>query len=107
MTNAVAATPPGGRVDLAARAEGPGCVAFAIHDRGHGMTVEELDVAKLPFRQRDMSLTRRGDGLGLGLPLANRVAERLGGRLEIESAPGAGTTARIVRPRRHGNGRAS
>ena len=71
------------------------------------MTVEELDVAKLPFRQRDMSLTRRGDGLGLGLPLANRVAERLGGRLEIESAPGAGTTARIVRPRRHGNGRAS
>jgi signal transduction histidine kinase len=105
LTNAVAATPPSGRVDLAARAEGRSSVAFSVRDRGHGMTAEELDVAKLPFRQRDMSLTRRGDGLGL--PLANRAAERLGERLEIESAPGAGTTARIALPRRHGNGRAS
>ena len=46
-----------------------------------------------------MSLTRARDGMGLGLPLAIRMAERLGGELEIGSAPGVGTIVSIVLPR--------
>jgi signal transduction histidine kinase len=104
VTNALAATEPGGRIELTAPAVAPDGVAFTVRDSGRGMTAEEVELAKLPFRQLDMSLTRRGGGMGLGLPLAMRMAERLGGRLAIESAPGAGTTARIVLPRQHTGG---
>ena len=104
VSNALAATPPGGWIQLTACAAGPDHVAFVVRDGGRGMTAEETDMAKLPFRQLDMSLTRRVGGMGLGLPLAMRMAERLGGRLEIESAPGAGTAASIVLPRRHAAG---
>lgn len=104
VTNALAATEPGGRIELTARAVAPDSVAFTVRDSGRGMTAEEVELAKLPFRQLDMSLTRRGGGMGLGLPLAIRMAERLGGRLAIESAPGAGTTASIVLPRQHTGG---
>ena len=65
------------------------------------MTVEETELAKRPFHQLDMSLTRTREGMGLGLPLAVRMAERLGGGLEIGTSPGAGTTASIVLPWRH------
>ncbi len=106
VANALAATEPGGRIDLAARAVAPDSVAFIVRDGGRGMTAAEVKLAKLPFRQLDMSLTRRGGGMGLGLPLAIRMAERLGGRLEIESAPGVGTTASIVLPRQHTDGAA-
>jgi len=105
VANALAATRPGGRIDLTARATAPGSVAFIVRDDGHGMTAEEVGLAKLPFRQLDMSLTRQVGGMGLGLPLAVRMAERLGGRLEITSAPGAGTAASIVLPRQRTNGR--
>ena len=94
--NALAATPPGGLIDLSAQAVGPDHVAFA----GRGMTAEEAERARRPFCQLDMSLTRRTGGLGLGLPLAIREAERLGGRVTIDTAPSAGTTAAILLPRR-------
>lgn len=106
VANALIATRPGGQIELTAHAMAPDSVAFIVRDDGDGMTGEEVELAKLPFRQLDMSLTRRGGGMGLGLPLAIRMAERLGGRLAIESAPGAGTTASIVLPRRHTDGRA-
>jgi len=98
-SNALAATPPSGRIELSVRPRGPDSVAFAVRDNGRGMTAAEIKVALAPFYQLDMSLARRTGGMGLGLPLASRMAARLGGRLEIESMPAGGTTATIVLPR--------
>lgn len=97
--NALAATRRGGRIDIGAHDSGLDKVVFTVRDNGCGMTPQELAHARQPFRQVDMSLTRRGGGMGLGLPLAIRMAERLGGRLTIESTPGNGTSAAIVLPR--------
>jgi len=47
--------------------------------------------------------TTRADGTGLGLPLARRIARAHGGEIDVESAPGAGTTV-VVRLPRAGSG---
>lgn len=97
ISNAVKFTPAGGRVDLSAWIEADGPIV-EVKDTGIGMTAEHIAIALEPFRQIDGALSRRFDGTGLGLPLANALAELHGGRLDIESALGEGTTARIRLP---------
>lgn len=67
-------------------------LCFTVHDTGIGMTAEQLAWIALPFAQVDGGLARRNTGIGLGLPLAKRLATSLGGDLSISSQPGAGTT---------------
>ena len=50
------------------------------------------------FGQVDSRLARRYDGTGLGLPLAQSIAELHGGELAIDSTPGRGTTVTVVLP---------
>ncbi len=107
VANAFAASPAHGAVTLSALA-GPSPsagrqVAFTVRDQGCGMTPEQIALARRPFQQLDMSLTRQTGRLGLGLTLAERMADRLGGRLEIESTPGEGTVAGIVLPSKRGS----
>jgi len=73
-------------------------VAFEIVDRGIGMTADELERAFTPFWRADGSRTRRTGGVGLGLALARRIARAHGGDVTLESAPGAGTRARLDVP---------
>ena len=63
-----------------------------VHDEGCGIPPEEQRAIFEPFYS-----TKRG-GTGLGLAIANRIVERHGGALEVESSPGAGTTMRIWLP---------
>ena len=97
MSNAVKFTPPGGRVHVTASVGADGAV-IAVEDTGIGMRPEDIAIALEPFRQIDGPLSRRFDGTGLGLPLAKALVELHGGRLEIESAPNAGTLVRIRLP---------
>jgi len=97
MSNAVKFTPAGGRVTVAAAAGRDG-VVIAVEDTGIGMKAEDIATALEPFRQIEGPLSRRFDGTGLGLPLAKALVELHGGRLDIESAPDAGTTVRIRLP---------
>jgi signal transduction histidine kinase len=97
VANAITCTPAGGRIELAVHNAPIDDIAFVVRDTGPGMTAEQIDVARRPFWQVDMSLTRKFPGLGV--QLASRMSERLGGRLEIQSVPGIGTTASIVLPR--------
>ena len=66
-----------------------GQVTLSVQDSGPGMTSTQLGRAGKPFH------TTKPRGLGVGLALARRVIERFGGRLEIDSEPGRGTTVRL------------
>ena len=99
INHAIKATPPGGQVKLSVQEAQRSMIAFAVHNDGRGMTEAEIQSAKLPFHQLDPALSRRVEGMGLGIALANRMAQRLGGHLDIVSPATGGTTASIVLPR--------
>ena len=98
LSNAVKFTPDNGRIVLAARRSGAGELLLSVTDTGIGMSEADLEVAMTPFGQVDNSLSRSFEGTGLGLPLAARLAELHGGRLELKSIKGRGTTATVTLP---------
>jgi signal transduction histidine kinase len=98
LTNAVKFSEPGGRVAMRARLDAEGGLTISVEDAGCGMSPGEVSLALQPFRQVSSSVAKRGEGTGLGLPLVVRLTELHGGRLELKSAPGAGTTALVHFP---------
>lgn len=98
LTNSVKFTPHGGSITITAGLCPAGGIEIAIADTGIGMTSEELKVALEPFGQIQRRRHGRLEGTGLGLPIASRIAQMHGGALEIDSAPGKGTTARVLLP---------
>ncbi|MGH6886157.1 MAG: sensor histidine kinase, partial [Geminicoccales bacterium] len=98
LTNAIKFTPEGGRITVRARTTDT-VFEIAVGDNGIGMRREELPKALEFFGQLDDGLDRRQQGAGIGLPLSKILMERHGGRLEIASAPGEGTTVTLLFPR--------
>jgi PAS domain S-box-containing protein len=96
--NARDAMPGGGTITLStANVEGAeeDCVAVAISDTGEGMSDEVLARAFEPF----YTTKPVGKGTGLGLSQIHGFAAQSGGRAEIKSGPGEGTTIRLLLPR--------
>jgi heavy metal sensor kinase len=89
IDNALKYTEAGGSVSVTTRREGAR-VAVAIRDTGHGIPADELDRVFERF-QRGRREDQTG-GAGLGLAVALEIARAHGGRIEVESAPGRGTT---------------
>ena len=104
LSNALKFTPAGGSITVTLGSVADGGAFFTITDTGIGMSEAEIALALQPFQQVDNSHTRKYEGTGLGLPLAKALAEQHGGRLEIASAPGAGTAVTVVLPHRLGGG---
>lgn len=88
-----------GAVRVSAQADdGAGTIAFAVADTGIGISPDNLQLIFEEFSQIEHPLQRRSKGTGLGLPLCRKLAELLGGRVEVESQVGVGSTFRLVLP---------
>jgi GAF domain-containing protein/anti-sigma regulatory factor (Ser/Thr protein kinase) len=86
-----------GEVRIEARGEGDRFV-LAVADTGPG--IAPADQARIfeEFQQADSSATRKKGGTGLGLSIARRIVELHGGRIQVESAPGHGSTFTLTLP---------
>jgi signal transduction histidine kinase len=98
LSNAVKFTKPGGRVTVSTGVSPENGITLAVSDTGIGMTAEEISIALEPFQQVTSSLSRTNEGTGLGLPLTKTLVEMHGGRLDIASVPGRGTTVTVTFP---------
>ncbi len=79
------------------RAEaGPQLLEFAVTDTGCGIAPADQQRIFSPFTQADSSRTRDLGGSGLGLTICHRLVEMMGGRIEVESQPGRGSTFRFT-----------
>jgi len=96
LHNALKYTPEGGRVGVAATATDSE-VAVSVRDDGAGMTEEDRALIFARFQRG--SASSAGDGMGLGLALAREIARAHRGAIDIESAPGAGSTFTVRLPR--------
>src|SRR5581483_670699 len=83
--------PDGGRVQVVLGAQN-GDVSVSVADTGPGIKRQEQERIFRPFWSRD------GGGTGLGLAIARELATALGGRIDLESAPGAGSRFDLVLP---------
>ena len=100
VANARDALPDGGRVEIRVRVEEaaspaePGWAVVEVVDNGIGMSPALLEHVLEP----SFTTKEKGEGSGIGLPSAETIVRSAGGVLELDSEPGAGTTARVRLP---------
>jgi signal transduction histidine kinase/DNA-binding response OmpR family regulator len=89
--NAVKFTETGGLAVMVEPGGAPDEVRFVVPDSGIGIAPEQQTRIFQEFEQGDSGATRRFGGTGLGLAISQRIVERMGGRITVESRPGAGS----------------
>lgn len=93
LSNAIKFTAQGW-VGLSVRYSGSVAV-FEVRDSGPGIRAEDQERIFDPFEHGEAQAVAERAGIGLGLPIASAITEILGGKLELESAPGQGSCFRI------------
>ena len=99
LDNGIKYSHPGGLVKLTLTRKGENAV-LAVEDKGIGMTVEQLAHIFDRFYRADKSRTRDGrtSGVGLGLAICEWIAVSHGGRIDVSSQLGAGSTFEVILP---------
>ena len=95
LDNAIKYTPEGGEVTLTVH-ERDGWAGLSVSDTGIGIPEDQLPLVFERFHRADPS--RADGGAGLGLSIASQIAESHGGRIEVESVPGEGSTFSLLLP---------
>jgi signal transduction histidine kinase len=106
VQNALKFSPPEEEVTVSARRTSRG-VDFEVTDRGVGIPADELANIFDRFHQAGDGGRREREGVGLGLYIAKRLLEEMGGEIAVESTPGHGATFRIRIPQRKAAARKS
>ena len=96
ISNAIKFTSQGGNVDVIIEMQQESAidatVYFAVKDTGIGITEEQKGKIFEAFAQADAGTSRKYGGTGLGLAISSKLVELMGGKLDIESTPGEGST---------------
>jgi signal transduction histidine kinase len=95
--NSIRHTPPGGEIAVSA-VSGPAFTEVRVRDTGSGIPAEHLQRIFERFYRVDPGRSRDDGGTGLGLSIVKHLIEAHGGRIQVESALGQGTTMRIFFP---------
>jgi PAS domain S-box-containing protein len=103
VSNAIKFTPRGSvTVSASVTARGRSrLLALTVKDSGIGIAKDRIDSIFDAFTQGDASTTRRFGGTGLGLAICAQLVQLMGGRMEVESQEGKGSTFRIALPLRN------
>ena len=94
LMNALDATSPGGRVEIATRRDAGGTVTVSVADTGSGIAREHLDKIFSPF----FTTKPLGQGTGLGLAICHGIVTSHGGEIRVESEVGVGTRVSMLLP---------
>lgn len=97
LVNAINYTPDGGHITLRTEYRNPD-VIIEVQDDGPGIPPEEHERIFMRFYRGDQARGSDTGGLGVGLSIARKIVEAHGGRIELDSAPGAGSTFRVTLP---------
>jgi signal transduction histidine kinase len=99
ISNALKFTEQGSVLVFAAHDPEADTIAFAVADTGIGISPDNLQLIFEEFSQIEHPLQRRSKGTGLGLPLCRKLADLLGGRVDVSSTLGVGSTFTLTLPR--------
>jgi PAS domain S-box-containing protein len=97
LDNALRHTPTGGRIETTVWQEDGG-FAIRVADNGVGIVREQLGRIFEPLQKIEGSAVRGGDGVGLGLAVVRAIVTQLGGRIQVESSLGEGSTFTVSFP---------
>ena len=97
VSNAIKYTHDGGRIRMTAGQDGD-TVWCSVRDNGIGIPKDDLEHIFERFYRVDKARSRESGGTGLGLSIAYEIVERHGGRFEVRSQPGRGTTMTVFLP---------